>query len=185
MSHDKLNSKFIVQSATTDSTSENTMEEEIVIRPSKKSDINTMVSLSNQKRWAYEKAKPQFWKMARNADSIQHKWFIELLDNDDYIMLCSELDSKVTGFIIGQLICTPGVYDPGGLTLMIDDFCVEQQSDWQSVGTKLLNVVRKIGITKGAIQVLVVCGAHDERKRRILNGQNLSVTSEWYVGKIN
>ena len=38
--------------------------------------------------------------------------------------------------------------------------------------------------SKGAAQILVVCGAHDLPKRKFLSEQNLSITSEWFVGGI-
>ncbi|WCR57421.1 hypothetical protein [Rickettsia asembonensis] len=38
------------------------------------------------------------------------------------------------GFIIGRLIEAPEVYDPKGLILIIDDFCVETENDWSFVG---------------------------------------------------
>lgn len=31
----------------------------------------------------------------------------------------------------------PEVYDPGGLTLMIDDFCMQSENLWESVGFHL------------------------------------------------
>ena len=50
-------------------------------------DIDAMVELSYQKRREYEKAQPRFWKYAKGAEAIQAKWFKELLDKDDWIML--------------------------------------------------------------------------------------------------
>ncbi len=52
---------------------------------------------------------------------------------------------------------------------MIDDFCATSQREWQSIGSKV---------------VLVVYGAHDERKRRFLANLQLSLASEWSTGRI-
>ena len=140
----------------------------ILIRPAESRDIQSMVDLSYIKRRKAEKAQPQFWRYAgAEAEMTQAKWFEELLENKDYIMLSAVLpvqtqktiedvilnlfqdplknkersrvkearddvgegsaveNSDIVGFIIGRLVPAPEVYNPGGLTLMIDDFCVK------------------------------------------------------------
>ena len=74
----------------------------------------------------------------------------------------------------------PEVYNPGGLTVMIDDFCVTSENLWQSVGAKLIEETK----ARGATQIVVVCGAADLPKRKLLMDQNLSITSEWFVGRL-
>lgn len=37
---------------------------------------------------------------------------------------------KILGFIIGKLMHAPEVYNSGGLTLTIDDFCVKLENLW-------------------------------------------------------
>ena len=67
---------------------------------------------------------------------------------------------------------------------MIDDFCVTDEAEWYSIGSHLVREIKAIAKLKGAAQILVVCGAHDEPKRRFLMNQNLSIASEWFVGGI-
>jgi len=156
----------------------------LVLQPTS-SDIDAMVLLSRAKRRFYEKAQPQFWKYAgAEAEVVQEKWFEELLGRDDHIMLTAIRDDVIVGFVIGKLMPAPEVYNPGGLTLMIDDFCVADDVEWHSVGYKLVQEIKAIAKTKEATQMLVVCGAHDEPKRRFLMNQNLSIASEWFVGGI-
>ncbi len=92
------------------------------IRPALQADVKTMVTLSRQKRQSYARAQPQFWRPALNADKIQTRWFESLLSHPDYLLLIGEREDQIRGFIIGRLMTAPEVYDPGGLTLMIDDF---------------------------------------------------------------
>ncbi len=163
----------------------NHVKEDIFIRPSQVNDIQIIVEMSYQKRRDYEKAQPQFWKYAGpEAERSQVKWFDELLVHDDHIMLTAESNQKIVGFIIGKLIPAPAVYKPGGLTLMIDDFCVQTEDLWPLVGGKLLERIKRQAKSKGVAQILVVCGAHDKAKRRFLMNQNLSIASEWFVGGI-
>ena len=149
-----------------------------------KADITSMVNLSYQKRRAYEKTQAQFWRYAEGAEEVQQKWFEELLERDDHIILAAKSDTETIGFIIGRLVKEPEVYDPGGLTLMIDDFCVKSRIDWQSVGLELMNAIRIIAREKGAAQFYVVSGAHDHAKCEFLEKFGLSYAAKWYVGSI-
>ena len=101
------------------------------------------------------------------------------------MMLTAESNTQeILGFIIGKLMPAPEVYNPGGSTLMIDDFCVKSENLWQSVGARLIEETKAAAKSRGATQILVVCGAHDHPKRKFLSEQNLSIASEWFVGGI-
>lgn len=78
----------------------------------------------------------------------------------------------------------PEAYDPGGLTLMIDDFCVKAPELWNTVGKSLINKIKIIVKAKGAEQILIVAGAHDQAKVQFLRSIVLSIASEWYIGSI-
>ena len=147
-------------------------------------DIQTMVNLSYCKRRRYEKANPKFWKYAEGAEEIQTQWFKSLLEKEDFIILTAYLKEKIVGFIIGQIIEAPKVYNPLGLTLKIDDFCVSSSMMWHLIGGKLINKAKQLSKEKGAQQILVVCGAHDRYKRQFLKNLKLTITSEWYTGEI-
>lgn len=162
----------------------NEMSMKHIIRKANVSDVPAMVALSYEKRKGYEKAQPQFWRHAEGAEETQAKWFNELLPQEDYILLVAESESKIAGFIIGRIANAPEVYDPGGLSLMIDDFCVLSTKLWESIGGELLQELQRLAREKGAAQTLVVCGAHDEPKRKFIKGSGLTIASEWYVGEI-
>jgi hypothetical protein len=103
----------------------------MIIRATLAADIPAIVELSRQKRLSYEKAQTQFWRYAgADAEISQSTWFAELLNSSDYIMLTALHQDKMAGFIIGRLVLAPEVYNPGGLNLMIDDFCVADASLW-------------------------------------------------------
>ena len=152
-----------------------------MIQKAKKSDIPWMVSLSHNKRKNYAEAQKQFWKMAKNSDDVQQKWFEELLEQQDVIALVSD-DKK--GFVIGKIITPPEVYD-AGLTLMIDDFCVAEEGLWTSIGRDLIAEIKKIAAGQEVGQILVVSGAHDLAKNNFLREMNLSVASNWFVQNLN
>lgn len=155
----------------------------VFVRKAVSSDVYDMVVLSRAKRLAYEQAQPQFWKYADGAEEIQSKWFYELLNKDDYVMLVSETHGAINGFIIGRIVNPPEVYD-AGLTIMVDDFCVATENDWPTVGGQLIAELKTIAKQKGVEQLLMVCGAHDAAKREFLKSLDLSVASEWFVSGI-
>jgi GNAT superfamily N-acetyltransferase len=90
----------------------------------------------------------------------------------------------IDGFVLAMLVPAPPVYDPGGLTCSIDDFCVADPTLWNTVGMALLDEAQRLARERGAVQVVVVCGAHDEPKRRLLESRGLSIASHWYVGRL-
>lgn len=157
----------------------------IQIHVSKKTDVPSLVALSYQKRRTYEKAQPKFWKYAgTQAESLQTAWFETLLSKPDYILLTATYEEKIVGFIIGELISSPEVYNPEGLTLLVDDFCIDNEFDWRLVGKLLIDEIKKQAKEKGAVQIVVVCGNHDQPKADFLNESGLSIVSNWYHEEI-
>ena len=160
------------------------MNPKIIIRSSQLSDIPEMVCLSYQKRIAYEKAQPQFWRHAKNAEESQERWFEFLLSQKNFLMLTAVDNEKVLGFVIGELKEAPEVYDPMGLTLVIDDFCVQESAFWETVGEALIIEIKQQAKNLGAAQIIIVSGFHDENKKRFLKNSGLHCVSEWYVSGI-
>lgn len=155
----------------------------MIICEAKDEDVDLMVELSHQKRISYEKAQPQFWKMAKNSDEVQRNWFLSEIQKPEVIaIVCKDSQENFLGFLIGKLVEPPSVYS-AGLTLMIDDFCVNYeifgQDSWSKIGKKLLVEAAKRGKKMGAKQILVVCGDHDLEKQKFLAESGLATTSNW------
>ncbi len=169
-----------------ESTSNSTLEHHnhATIRFATSADVSAMVALSDQERRAYEHAQPKFWRRAENANEKQAKFFQWLLFRGIHLLLVAEANHKVIGFVIGQVIAAPHVYEPKGMTLKIDDFCVENPTLWNTIGQQLLDELKIHARQDRVIQTLIVCGQHDEPKKEFLQTMNLSVVSEWYVGKV-
>jgi hypothetical protein len=92
-----------------------------------------------------------------------------------------QTDRRIDGFLTGQLVPPPPVYDPGGLTCVVDDFALERQNDWPTVGYELLAELRKRARDRGAVQIVVVSAPEDEEKGRMLDEAGMTVVSEWRV----
>jgi hypothetical protein len=119
----------------------------IKIRDAVEKDISEMVALSAIKRRAYAQAQPLFWKPSPNAQSHQKQYFFELLSNPEVMLLIAESHHEIDGFIIGSIVEAPSVYNPGGKTLLVDDFCVRKE--WPSVAPALLQSHTEKGKKRG------------------------------------
>lgn len=155
-----------------------------MIRLASVADVPRMVELSEQKRSEYERHQPIFWHQAMDAAERQTTYFGRLIARDDILVFVYEAGPAISGFIIGALMGAPPVFDPGGLTCMVDDFVVSDALDWRTVGGTLLHAVTDAAKQRGAVQVVAVCGRHDEPKRAMLAANGCTVASEWWVGPI-
>jgi GNAT superfamily N-acetyltransferase len=151
------------------------------LRRAESRDVTEMVELAEKRRLHYQRYQPTFWRKAQDSRE-QHIPFLEsLLKREDVIMLVYESMEKIEGFIIADFVAAPPVYDPGGPTCRVDDFCVAEEHLWGNVGLTLLNEVLRLAKERGAALSVVVCGHLDQPKRAMLTQLGYSIASEWYV----
>ena len=154
------------------------------IRPAQHSDVPAMVELSEQKRTQYQEYQPTFWRKADDSRERQLPFLERLINRDDVITLVYEQDGVIAGFIIADLVKAPPVYNPGGLTCRVDDFCLANEDEWETIGRELLNEVQHLAKQRGAAQTVVVCGHRDQPKRDMLSRLGFTIASEWYVREV-
>lgn len=154
------------------------------IRVAEGCDLEEILKLANAKRLEYETYQPVFWRVATDAIAQQTSYIACQIADEKVITLVATSESKVVGFVIGRLVPAPPVYNPGGLTCSIDDFVVNESDSWETVGVDLLLQVRKTALSRGAAQVVVVCGHLDEPKRKALEKSSLTIASEWWVASL-
>lgn len=152
------------------------------IRPATPGDVSAMIELAERKRLQYELFQPVFWRKAADSRQKQIPYFEHLLGKETCVALVHEQNGQIDGFIIGTILPAPPVYDPGGLTCLVDDFALADEKAWESLGAALLAAVRQKVATRGVVQTVVVCAHLDEPKQSMLRDVGLSVASEWYVG---
>lgn len=155
------------------------------IRAAEDFDLEEILNLANAKRLEYETYQPVFWRVAADAIVQQRDYFASQIADEKVITLVATSESKLVGFVIGRLVPAPPVYNPGGLTCSIDDFVVNESDLWETVGADLLDQVRKAALSRGAAQVVVVCGHLDEPKRKALEKSSLTIASEWWIAPLN
>jgi GNAT superfamily N-acetyltransferase len=154
-----------------------------LVRPARIQDIGAMTRLIEQRRESYERLEPLFWKRAAGSARTT-KWFYTwlLLPSRRTLALVADGQGELLGFLIARRVRTPPVYDPGGPTAVIDDFCVARPEQWMTVGAELLACARAFGRKAGWSQIVVVCGARDEAKAALLRATDLAVVTHWWRG---
>jgi predicted N-acetyltransferase YhbS len=104
-----------------------------------------------------------------------------LVADDSVLSLVATSAGDLVGFVIAALVPAPPVYEPGGMTCLIDDFTVKRAEDWVRVGVPLLAAVSDLARQRGAAQVVVVTAHLDQAKRNALRAGGLTIASEWWV----
>jgi ribosomal protein S18 acetylase RimI-like enzyme len=135
----------------------------IIIRRAASDDVEALTSLVALKRAELERT---FYRYQVEEDSV--------------ILLVAEIEGRVAGFINGILQNAPPVYDPGGKALMVDDFVVEAGDSGDRAALALLDAVKSEGRARGAVQMILVSAARDERAAGWFRAKGLHVASTWW-----
>ena len=154
------------------------------MRKARWADVPSMVTIIERRRAVYETCQPVFWKRAANASAKTKLFYRWLLLRRSAIMLVADRGSEVVGFLIATRARVPPVYDPGGPSMLIDDFAVAEADDWPIVGRALLDGFQSRGRALGCRQVVVVCGAEDAAKTEFLRSTGLRMASTWRAGVV-
>ena len=155
-----------------------------MIRKATQDDVSAMVELAEQRRIQYQQYQPTFWRKAADSRERHTPFLSKLVQDERVVALVSERNGAIDGFLIATLVPAPPVYDPGGKTCNIDDFCVADDVDWEQSGKALLDETMREMKTRGAVQTVVVCAHLDEAKRTMLAEEGFTIASEWYVRNI-
>lgn len=152
------------------------------VRAASVDDAGRMAELAQLKREEYERHAPVLFRPKRGVRDLHRAFLASRIESEKHIALVHEADDgHVNGFLIASLVPAPPVYEPGGLTALVDDFTVEIPRLWPVVGRSLLDAAIGEAEPRGAVQTVVVCGAHDQPKREMLVDAGHFVASEWFT----
>ncbi|MEM7326150.1 MAG: hypothetical protein AAF531_23885 [Actinomycetota bacterium] len=153
----------------------------MAVRPATEDDLEVIVQLSSGARDRLEITEPTFWRRHADADRNQRAWFDVLLGDDGHrILVSTDRDDTVDGFIVARAMDAPPVYDPRGRTCLVDDFV------WSTgeVAEALIADVRQWATGQGCTQLVVITAARDLDRRELLERTGLHPTSEWWTGPL-
>ena len=154
------------------------------IRKATYADATQCVALVENRRAEYENYQPRFWKKSATSAASTLPWFEKLFSDERSVALVAIEDSLIVGFLIAREFPTPPVYDPGGSTALIDDFCVAVKDRWQDVGAALLQKAKAELNRLGFAQVVVVGARQDAAKTAFLSQADLSLASTWWTASV-
>lgn len=156
----------------------------MTIRPAIKTDLPAMVTLIEAYRRRLQTWRPVFWNKAGTSDELSMLWFGHLMNQDNVLTLISEQGGKADGFLIASLIDAPPVYDISGKACMIDDYALETDALWASVGRDLLSEAKAWARQKGAVQVIVVSPTDHADKNGFMENEGLTETTKWWTDNL-
>jgi hypothetical protein len=148
-------------------------------------DLDLLLAIASVSRTAYVEYQPRFWRPAPDAEDRQRAYFTAMLDDDRALVLTATEDADLRGFAIGRLVSAPPVYDPGGVSCVVDDFAVADPDEWSTIGSVLFDALRSWAASRDAAQMIVVTARLDEPKRAALQSRGLTLASEWWVGSVD
>jgi GNAT superfamily N-acetyltransferase len=156
----------------------------MIVRRARRSDVAILAQLVEQVRASYEALEPRFWRRAGNAASRTRLYFSLLLLSPRAWILVAEEDGAIVGLLVARRVRAPRVYDPGGPTVLIDDFRVSTPDRWPEVGGRLLEQLRLLARAKGYAQMIAVAAVGDRPKMEFMRDSGLSHTSSWWTGAV-
>lgn len=140
-------------------------------------DLPAMVEMIEARRREYEAYEPVFWRKAADSAATTLPYFTSLLAQGTATVLVTSDADQPLSFLIAAEVPTPLVSDPGGSTVLIDDFCAVEPSLWPTVGRRLIDQTRQVGREASWRQVVVVCGHADLFRPSRLRSTDLSLAS--------
>ena len=148
-------------------------------------EVERLLRIAAIRRTDYAEYQPRLWRPSPDAMDRQRAYFTSILDDDKTLVLTATEDADLRGFAIGRLVRAPPVYDPGGISCVVDDFAVADPDEWLTVGPLLLDALRSWAASRDAAQMIVVTAHLDEPKRAALPSHGLTLASEWWVGSVD
>ena len=140
-----------------------------------------MSKLVADKRAQLELFEPVMWRRSQNVDEMTRIFFQHQVAEPNVILLVAEEGDAFLGFLNGMLQNAPPVYDPGGKTVMIDDFAVVEGAAGDRAASALMDAVMSEGRSRGAVQMIVVTAAQDARSAKWFEDKKLHVVSHWWT----
>lgn len=153
----------------------------VSIRSASAADVQAMAQAMADKRKQLEMFEPVMWRPSEAAAQMTPAFFTHQVGQHNVVARVAESGGRFVGFVIGVIQDAPPVFSPGGKTVLIDDFVVTDGPDADEAGSALLDAVMSEGRARGAVQIIVVVAARDERATRWLEAKKLHVASQWWT----
>ena len=153
----------------------------LTIRSASAADVQAMSQLLAVKREQLETFEPVMWRPSEAAAKLTPAFFAHQLGQPNVIARAAEDSGRMLGFVIGVLQDAPPVFSPGGQSVLIDDFAVSEGPEADAAASGLLDAAINEARARGAIQIIAIAAARDERAVKWLEAKKLHVASQWWT----
>lgn len=151
------------------------------VRKAGTGDIAAAIELAEKSRRQFQKYQPTFWHKAARSAAATERFFSGLLTAPDTLFLVAVEGSQQQGFLVARKFEPPPVFDPGGDSWLIDDFCVAEPHLWLTIGEALLSHATTLIHEHGGVQIVVVSADRDLAKTEMLRRSDLTIASNWWT----
>jgi hypothetical protein len=143
----------------------------IAVRELTADDAAWAAELMEQRRQAYARYSPVFWRPAQGVTGLHERFLRRQIASPANVALRTE-----HGFIIGQRRGQEG---------FVDDFAIDEAGSWDGDGAGLLLATWHRWQTAGGADAVRVVTAHaDEEKSGMLGRLSLELAAQWWVREI-
>jgi hypothetical protein len=153
----------------------------VTVRMASAADVQAMAAMLSVKRQRLEGFEPVMWRPSEIAAQLTVQFFAHQVDQPNVIARVAEDGGRFLGFVMGTLQDPPPVYAPGGKTVLIDDFAVVEGTEGDAAASGLIDAVMSEARARGAVQIITVAAARDERASRWFEDKKLRVASQWWT----
>lgn len=144
-------------------------------------DVSACVTMIETFRDRLQTYQPRFWNKSAISAQMTQAFFGDLATDARATFLVSDGGAGIDGFLIAMPQQAPPVFDPGGPTALIDDFCVASPDLWPTTGAALLDEARRRLREAGFAQIVVVMADRDTEKNAFIRATDLSLASTWWT----
>lgn len=151
------------------------------VRTATAADVEACAGLLKAHREQLAGWNPRFWNPSAIAGPMTVAFLGHLVDQAETFLVFDR--DGIEGFLIAMPVANPPVFDPGGPSVLVDDFCV-RDGQWMEVGGALLARAREGWKARGVAQIVAVGADADAAKRAFLESQGLATTSVWLTAAV-
>jgi hypothetical protein len=105
--------------------------------------------------------------------------------SDSVALVYEEPGRNIDGLILGRVMSSPPVYNPGGKACVIEDFVVATPAAWPELGAELIAAANDRVQQLGGVLLIVESMRAATAKRHMLFSQGFSLASDWLCRDID
>lgn len=146
--------------------------------------IHSIAQLMATRYGYYQAVNPEIWSVSTNFVESYSNFIKKHHSSNSFGYAVVTPEDKMLGAVLGKLIDSPGVYNPG-LTCLIEDFAVVNDADWHIVAPKMLERIITDFSRTPIQQFVFISPVTYTSQQQFFHSIGIYNCSQWWTGKIN